>query len=467
MIRANQLRMAYLADPRTTLTDLSEALDRGRAGKPGGLRPDDFSIRDLAAALITDRGGEPIGLGGLEALCRGRLLEADGALTTSAFAAVTGQVLNAAVREGYALPEFILSQTIPAIDGRAREARITGVSLPLAEGRALEVAEGEEYPAVGMYDEYVKTPATTKRGAVVRITKEAVLQDETGQILEQARRVGELIGLQKEIALTDFVIGAVANCVIEKRVGDSAETTSNLYLTSGRWINQQTNPLTDWTDIDAAADQLDARERSAYADRQAAREAAEVWVTSAQLWPERADLFGDAPERQHVVYRPGHWIAASRTRGVHHAVVYVQEALPWLLGLGLSRADVRSFFGEWLTRVARWRDDRPEEDNFLPPPRVLDDLTEKQGLLLRDATQCVGTFASLESLRSEIGSETGPREQWPFSVAGVHCGYWTRRWVDPCLRWRSCKDHKIERAILWTVADDGRWECRAAWKPVA
>lgn len=254
MIRANQLRMAYLADPRTTLTDLSEALDRGRAGRPGGLRPDDFSIRDLAAALITDRGGEPIGLGGLEALCRGRLLEADGALTTSAFAAVTGQVLNAAVREGYALPEFILSQMIPAIDGRAREARITGVSLPLAEGKALTVAEGEEYPAVGMYDEYVKTPATTKRGAVVRITKEAVLQDETGQILEQARRVGELIGLQKEIALTDYVIGAVANCVIEKRVGDSAETTSNLYLTSGRWINQQTNPLTDWTDIDAAED---------------------------------------------------------------------------------------------------------------------------------------------------------------------------------------------------------------------
>ncbi|MBC7335763.1 MAG: hypothetical protein H5U01_05760, partial [Clostridia bacterium] len=30
------------------------------------------------------------------------------------------------------------------------------------------------------------------------------------------------------------------------------EITSNLFLTTGRWVNQQANPLVDWTDIDDA-----------------------------------------------------------------------------------------------------------------------------------------------------------------------------------------------------------------------
>jgi hypothetical protein len=257
MVKAQEIFRQFCTDPKTTLQDLHEALERGRTGKPGGLRPEDFSLRDLAASFITDRHGEPIGLAGLEAYCRGtHLLEADGVLTTSAFATITGQILNAAVLEGYQLPEFTLSRLVPAIDGRARQARLAGVSLPLADGKTLQVAEGQEYPALGMYDEYVKTPETVKRGAIVRITKEAILQDETGQILDQARRIGERIGLEKETALVDYIVGAVSGCVVEKRVGDSAEGSYNLFYstTGSRYVNQQVNALADWTDVDAAED---------------------------------------------------------------------------------------------------------------------------------------------------------------------------------------------------------------------
>lgn len=257
MVKAAELMRSYRADARQTTQDIREALTRGREDKPGGIRPDDFSLRDLAAECIVDDHGEPIGIRALESLCRSeQLVESDAALNTSIFATITRQVLDAAVMDGYQLPSFVLSSAIPTITGNVRQARIVGVSLPLQEDKTLEVHEGEEFPSVGMYEEYVKTPVTTKRGAMVPITKETVLADETGQIVDQARRVGELIGLQKELALTDYVIGAVSNAVIEKRVGDSAEVTSDVFLSSGRWVNEQTNALADWTDIDAAEDLL-------------------------------------------------------------------------------------------------------------------------------------------------------------------------------------------------------------------
>jgi hypothetical protein len=256
MIHAQELLRAYRANPRQTLADISESLSRGREGKPGGLKPEDFSLRDLAAAFIVDDHGESIGLANLERLCRGQLLESTGALTPSMFATITGQIVNVAFMEGYTLPEFVLSAAVPTISGTATQARLTGVSLPMKDQKVLELNPGQEYPSVGMYEEYVKTPETVKRGAILSITKEAILQDAGSQILDQARRLGELIGKQKELALTDYIIGAVSNCVIEKRVGDSSEQTCDLFYSSTddspRYVNTQANAFSDWTDIDKA-----------------------------------------------------------------------------------------------------------------------------------------------------------------------------------------------------------------------
>lgn len=255
MIKAQELWKAIKADPKTTLADVQEALERGMSGKPGGLKPEDFSIRDLAAQLIV-RQGEPIGLAALENYCTPgmHLVEGDGSITTSMFTAVTGQILQAAMLEGYQLPEFVLSAAVGVIPGNKAQAQLNGVSLPLRQDKSLEVQEGQEYPAVGMGDEYVKTPRIVKRGALVQITKEAILADDTGQILDQARQVGELIGMEKETTLIDYVIGAVSNCVIERRIGDASEVTCELFysVAGSRYVNQQANALTDWTDIDAA-----------------------------------------------------------------------------------------------------------------------------------------------------------------------------------------------------------------------
>lgn len=250
MIKAIEIWRDYQADPKHCLSTLSEALNNGLQGRPGGIRPNEFSLTDLAAHFITvDR--EPIGYDGLRAWIQGgRLLES--AVSSSAFAAITQRIIQAAVLEGAQLPGMVLSNVVPTIQARKRELHLPVLTLPMQDGKDFVYDEGQDKPVVALYAEYVKSLPVIKNGGLIPITREAILFDETDQILDAARRIGERIALEKERKLVRFLTGCVSNCVIERRRTDSGEVTSSLFLTSGRWVNSQTNALADWTDIDDA-----------------------------------------------------------------------------------------------------------------------------------------------------------------------------------------------------------------------
>ena len=91
-------------------------------------------------------------------------------------------------------------------------------------------------------------PASAKRGLRVLLTREAIHFDQTGDVVDQARKVGEALGRARENAVIDVLIGQVNNY---SRNG----TASNTYLTAGAYVNNQSsNPLNDWRDIQAALD---------------------------------------------------------------------------------------------------------------------------------------------------------------------------------------------------------------------
>lgn len=250
MISASELRRDYQADPKRCLSVLTEALQAGLAGKPGGVKPSEFSFTALAEQFITV-GGEPIGRDGLRAwLESGQLLESS--VSASAFAIITQRVIQTAVIEGAQLPAAVLSGIVPVIQARKRELHLPVITLPLRDGKSLVYEEGQDKPAVGLYAEYVKSLPVIKNGAILPITREAILFDETDTILDAARRIGEWIALEKERKIVRFITGCVNNCVIERRRTDASEVTSNLFLSTGRWTNTQANPLQDWTDIDDA-----------------------------------------------------------------------------------------------------------------------------------------------------------------------------------------------------------------------
>lgn len=262
MIKARQLGHFMRLDPVRCRSELREALDAGRTGQPGGVQPSEFSIRDLAEELI-HVGGEPVGWRGVNDLFDpSRMQEATSAVDSTAFAGITGQLVISAVLASYQAEEYVASRLVPNRPTRLNGEKIPGVGLASDPGNdPLTVREGQDFPTFGFGEEYVETPATTKRGLIIPVTKEAIFFDRTGLVLDRAARVGEILGLNKEKRLLDVLIGATNNYQ-EKRAGDSALTARDTFQATTPWVNvKYSNELEDWESIDAAeqlfADMLD------------------------------------------------------------------------------------------------------------------------------------------------------------------------------------------------------------------
>ncbi len=217
----------------------------GEALRRGDLRPEDFSLRDLAEALIPD------GRQWVQSLDPRRgevtlLLEAEG-VDFTAFRQVTGQVIQGKILEGYRHEAFVASQLVRVIPTRLDGERIPGATR-LPDGAA-EVHPGMPYPHVGFGEDYIETPRTTKHGLIVPVTREAIFFDRTHVVLARAAEVGEILGWNREKRILDTIVGAVASY---KHNGTPYAT----YYAAGEggpWVNRLAdNPLVDWTSVDRA-----------------------------------------------------------------------------------------------------------------------------------------------------------------------------------------------------------------------
>lgn len=247
LLNYRELRRRYELDgPAKTVEHLSEALT------DQSLRPDDFSLRDLAEALIPEgrewvRTLDPRS-GGVTPV-----LESSEGLDASAFQNVTAQVIHAKIQEAYTQPAFVASRLVDTIPTRLDGEKIPGVTR--VADQVDEVSAGMPFPSLGFDEDYIETPATSKHGFIVPVTKEAIFFDRTNLIFSRAAEVGEVLGLNKEKRLLDLIVGVTNNY---KHKGIEYDT----YQTSGPWVNVlESNELVDWTSVDAAeqlfADMLD------------------------------------------------------------------------------------------------------------------------------------------------------------------------------------------------------------------
>ena len=240
-IKYRELRRRYELDgPNETVKHLSEALDKGQ------LKPEDFSLRDLAEGLVPDghqwvRMLDPRNGGTVN------VMEAGDGVDVTAFLNVAGQVIYSKILDGYNQDAFVVSKLIDTVPTRLDGEKIPGIGR--IEDDATEIRPGMPYPNVGFGEDYIETPSTSKRGLIVPVTREAVFFDRTNLVLSRAAEVGEILGLNKEKRIIDLVIGVTNNY---KWKG----TDYNTYYDSddsGPWINVlDDNELVDWTDVDAA-----------------------------------------------------------------------------------------------------------------------------------------------------------------------------------------------------------------------
>jgi hypothetical protein len=240
-IKYRELKRMYDTNgAEKTAQHLQEALHSG------DLKPEDFSIRELAEATLSPervRQMDPRQGG----VC---LLEAGDGVDVTAFSNITGQVVQAKILEAYKQAAFVLSNLVETIPTRLDGERIPGIGRVSDE--VSEVRPGMSYPSLGFAEDYIDTPQTTKRGFIVPVTKEAVFFDRTHLILQRAAEVGEVLGLNKEKRLLDLLIGAVNNYKWKGATYHTYSSTGGGVAPDGNWINQMTEELVDWTDVDAA-----------------------------------------------------------------------------------------------------------------------------------------------------------------------------------------------------------------------
>jgi hypothetical protein len=250
MIRVSRLRRLYEAAlkdraPEKFFDEFDEAL------RTRQVRLEEFSIRQLFEHFIPD-GREMLdswsprhagGDGGVNL----PLLEEAGGVTAGAFARISGQLIHSEILDSFRSEQFVFSPLVRTIPTQFSGEKLAGISRIGDEAEI--VGEGRPYPQAGVSEDYIETPATTKRGLIVGLTREAVFFDRTNVLTQRCREVGEFLGVNKEKRVIDCVIDENTTAHRYRWKG----TTYATYQTATPWINvTATNALVDWSDVDAA-----------------------------------------------------------------------------------------------------------------------------------------------------------------------------------------------------------------------
>jgi hypothetical protein len=172
------------------------------------LAPEDFSLRDLAEALVPD-GREWVRLLDPRSSSGASVMESVDGVDVTAFLNVAGQVIYSKILDAYTQETFVASRLVQTIPTRLDGEKIPGVS---RVADAIDVVgPGMPYPHLGFGEDYIETPTTSKRGFIVPVTKEAIFFDRTHLVLSRAAEVGEILGLNKEKRLLDLIVGVTNN----------------------------------------------------------------------------------------------------------------------------------------------------------------------------------------------------------------------------------------------------------------
>ena len=225
--------------PKWVMHHIQESFSKGE------LTMHDFSLRDLAENLIPD-GHEFVRLIDPRRRSGQVVLEAVDAVDTSAFSHITGQLVFSTIQQAMKLDTLIGDELVSLMPSNFQDQEIVPGISNASDEFADEITEGDDYPLVGLSEEYVTIPRAEKHGGILPITREAVIADRTGVLVDRAKTIGTGLAIRREKAILNVFIGAVnpysRNGVARITYHDTAMGFDNI-------IN---DALADHTDIQAA-----------------------------------------------------------------------------------------------------------------------------------------------------------------------------------------------------------------------
>jgi len=121
------------------------------------------------------------------------------------------------------------------------------IGLTRTDAKSVVVTEGQPFPSFGMGEDWRTYPETVKRGAMVELTKEAIAEDRTGQLIQNCQGVAEEVVIDKNERILRVVLGIDNSVYLPKGVATATYAT-----TAGRKNLLSGTELVDWTDVDEA-----------------------------------------------------------------------------------------------------------------------------------------------------------------------------------------------------------------------
>lgn len=164
----------------------------------------------------------------------------EAAVNSTHFNNITGVLLGNLIIEAYEMQSGLADMLVDTYKSKFRDERIPGFgSVDIMD----TVNEGDAYPSKGFFDKYVTTGTAEKRGGLIDITEETITYDQTGQIANRAKMIGERIAQDREEKILSAVTG-VTTCYYPSGTGTA--------LYGGTPYLKASNALVDWTSIEAA-----------------------------------------------------------------------------------------------------------------------------------------------------------------------------------------------------------------------
>lgn len=169
------------------------------------------------------------------------------AIDPSAFAAIGGQLLIDEVAEGYGSAEFVIRNLIdeaPITNGNLGDQIVPWMSG--VEDDPDEIQPGMPYPHTRFGSQYYTLGPPKKWGLKCLVLEETIFANQTLDVMQGARSVGNRVRAWEEKQSARVVYG-IDNPYRWNGTG------YNTYLTSGAWINKKSGvTLSDWTQLQEA-----------------------------------------------------------------------------------------------------------------------------------------------------------------------------------------------------------------------
>lgn len=236
---------------------ITEGLETGK------VKASDISISEVASAMgVVDRydvegsvrklGRQMSRLGHLSA--EELFMESvAGNVSSTAFQAVTGDILTSAVKEAYSTDgNYVGDQLVTVQRSTSRNERIATMQ---GMGGLLEVPENHPYEETGLGERWIQAEET-KYGRVISVTMEALLFDKSGAIQRSMAQMGVRAREKREEIIMKGVMDSLDN---SKKVWKPQGVPTTLYATSSYNLIGTSGaptgytsaiPLASWQDLD-------------------------------------------------------------------------------------------------------------------------------------------------------------------------------------------------------------------------